>query len=175
MHGEDRLADKEIDGNPEREQELRPQPFRVANDSHTYLRVPSASDDPQTCAPTRHPRPPNVPAFSCERQREAEGRLAALVSCNALLGGPLSVRRENGTAVANETHEIRFQKFALTEGTAFEGHEVVGSHVLEPPIVRTANLLDVSSKRESPGIDRTLGIRKLKTRPLFELSGVKPQ
>jgi hypothetical protein len=29
----------------------------------------------------------NVPAFSCERQREAEGRPAALVSCNALLGG----------------------------------------------------------------------------------------
>jgi hypothetical protein len=33
---------------------------------------------------------PNVPAFSCERQREAEGRPAALVSCNALLGGPAS-------------------------------------------------------------------------------------
>src|SRR5262245_35216459 len=32
-------------------------------------------------------RPPNVPAFSCERQREAECRPAALVSCNALLGG----------------------------------------------------------------------------------------
>jgi hypothetical protein len=30
-------------------------------------------------------RPPNVPAFSCERQREAGGRAAALVSCNALL------------------------------------------------------------------------------------------
>jgi len=29
----------------------------------------------------------NVPAFSCERQREAEGRPQALVSCNALLGG----------------------------------------------------------------------------------------
>ena len=32
----------------------------------------------------------NVPAFSCERQREAEGRPAALVSCNALLGGHAS-------------------------------------------------------------------------------------
>src|SRR5262245_23645976 len=34
--------------------------------------------------------PPNVPAFSCERQREAEGRPAALVSCNALLAGLLA-------------------------------------------------------------------------------------
>src|SRR5262245_18580949 len=33
------------------------------------------------------PLPQNVPAFSCERQREADGRPAALVSCNALLGG----------------------------------------------------------------------------------------
>jgi hypothetical protein len=32
-------------------------------------------------------RLPNVPAFSCERQREAEGRPTVLVSCNALLGG----------------------------------------------------------------------------------------
>jgi hypothetical protein len=35
----------------------------------------------------RHRDPANVPAFSCERQGEAEGRPAALVSCNALLGG----------------------------------------------------------------------------------------
>jgi hypothetical protein len=30
--------------------------------------------------------PSNVAAFSCNRQREAEGRLAAVVSCNGWLG-----------------------------------------------------------------------------------------
>jgi len=29
---------------------------------------------------------PRLGAFSCERQKEAEGRPAALISCNALLG-----------------------------------------------------------------------------------------
>jgi hypothetical protein len=37
-------------------------------------------------SPLLHPCPPKLPAFSCECQRGADDRAAALVSCNGLLG-----------------------------------------------------------------------------------------